>query len=174
MHQICSCDFKKTLITFRKRAERGKYPNLLHDFVKYSTLTGQSQHSKVCYFWITDRCLGHRWDPAHRRASEFHIVSYQSVEGSPVSACLSSVHCTFWKDEATGWGWRVFSALINVTVSGTSTGLGAYSLRTEPVADCCRTTMAPLESVAKQMWGSREFLFKVNGREQAVCSYFSS
>ncbi len=64
------------------------------------------------------------------------ILLYQSAEISPLCVCLSSVHCSLWKGEATGWRWRVFRALINVTVSGTSASLGVYSLRTEPVDDC--------------------------------------
>ncbi len=29
---------------------------LLHGFVEHSSLIGQSQYSKVCYFYITDCC----------------------------------------------------------------------------------------------------------------------
>lgn len=36
------------------------------------------------------------------------------------SSVLSSVHWALWKGEATGCGWDVFNALINVTVAGSS------------------------------------------------------
>ncbi len=39
---------------------------------------------------------------------------------------------------------HVFNALLNVIVSGTSAGLGVYSVRMELVADCCESSVAPL------------------------------
>ncbi len=38
--------------------------------------------------------------------------------------------------------------IINVTISGTSAGLGVYSLRIEPVAVCCKSSVA----LFKRVW----------------------
>ncbi len=49
--------------------------------------------------------------------------TFELLRGKSLShrlCVLSFVHGALWKGEATGWGWDVFNALINVTDSGTS------------------------------------------------------